>query len=292
MPSDVSSHISDTNNPHSVTTSQIGAASLSGINFFNDKQQVDLSSADKWGFVANSNGANYSGIYFHAGNDAQLLVRNADGTASKFGAGKYTVGSNNIWHAGNFIPSDYATLASPTFTGTVTAPALIVNGKNVASNLLAEYTVTGSAVTSIDFSGLDINTHKSYRVEIELGNATVTTYYLHVYINNDTTVANYWSQELNASSTAIGGQRNQNPTIAVCEPSSVVISNCLVEQYFSGMPGVKSQNIRNYGSAVYISLYSVSKSSTITSINRLTFTSTVANSISVGSTIRIYRNDV
>lgn len=105
MPSDVSSHISDTNNPHSVTTSQIGAASLSGINFFNDKQQVDLSSADKWGFVANSNGANYSGIYFHAGNDAQLLIRNADGTASKFGAGEYTVGSNNIWHAGNFTPS-------------------------------------------------------------------------------------------------------------------------------------------------------------------------------------------
>ena len=37
-----------------------------------------------------------------------------------------------------------------------------------ANSLLAEYTVTGSAVTSIDFSGLDINTHKSYRVEIEI----------------------------------------------------------------------------------------------------------------------------
>ena len=55
-----------------------------------------------------------------------------------------------------------------------------------ANSLLAEYIVSGSAVTSIDFSGLDINTHKSYRVEIDWINPTASPTAMSVFINGDT----------------------------------------------------------------------------------------------------------
>ena len=157
--------------------------------------------------------------------------------------------------------------------------------------LLAEYTVSGSAVTSIDFSGLDINTHKSYRVEIELINATASGGALYCFVNGDTTLTNYWSQYFYANSTSVTSARQNNPQISTLIASSIASVQLSIEKV-NGYTRITSSDNFNTSSSIAYEIFSSTKTATVTNITQLTFTSSVASSIGVGSKIRIYRGDV
>lgn len=159
----------------------------------------------------------------------------------------------------------------------------------IKRGLLAEYTVSGSAVTSIDFSGLDINTHKSYRVEIDLVCAGSGSVYL--FINNDTTITNYYSQLISSNDTTIGGGRGNSSRIVDLITGDYHKCNLNVSLIYSK---VVYNSFVNYSddSNIQTYLFSGSKIATVANITQLTFTSSVASSIGVGSKIRIYRGDV
>lgn len=160
-----------------------------------------------------------------------------------------------------------------------------------ANSLLAEYTVTGSAVTSIDFSGLDINTHKSYRIEIEWNNVSASSVFLNGFINGDTVQTNYYSQLFNITGTSVAGEKSNNARLAYpfSNEKVALTANISINQ---GYATTRSLVTRGIGSTVLLEIISMSKIATVTNITQLTFTSSGASAIGVGSKIRIYRGDV
>lgn len=163
---------------------------------------------------------------------------------------------------------------------------------SVKPSLLAEYEVTGSAVTSIDFSGLDINTHKSYRVEMELVNATASLANIYSFINGDTTLTNYYSQYAYANGTGLSGSRVNTPQLTqmtASQSSSLYVCNITRS---NGYPFLHTVGSFNDASTIQTLQNITKKTATVTNITQLTFTASVASSIGVGSKIRIYRGDV
>ena len=163
----------------------------------------------------------------------------------------------------------------------------------IKRELLAEYEVTGSAVTSIDFSGLDINTHKSYRVEIDIYNPTGTQIDIYCFINGDTVLTNYYSQLLQGYSGSANGANNNNSRILQVINGQFASARCAICHLpLVVKPRVISQASSYEGTSLVAQQYSVCKTATVANITQLTFTSTTASAIGVGSKIRIYRGDV
>jgi len=153
---------------------------------------------------------------------------------------------------------------------------------------VVEHEVTGAAVTSIDFTGLDINTDKSYRIEFEwITGASGANCYL--YYNNDTTITNYHYQLLSGNGATTTSARVNSAIVAITAAnlrSYAVIDVATVDGYACA----DSSNTRDIGIGLIRSGFGQNKSSaTVTNITQLTLTSSVANQIDIGTKVRIYR---
>jgi len=171
------------------------------------------------------------------------------------------------------------------------ATTAFVQGEKV-KGLLAEYVVTGSPITSIDFSNLDINTHKSYRVEISIANATANSSGLYCFINGDTNLTNYYRELVQFDGTTIGANRANNPQIITLQPSSSLSLTSNVQRGDNGYARAINFGNSSNGSSVLKEDSTLIKTATVANITQLTFTTSVAGAIAVGSKIRIYRGDV
>lgn len=182
---------------------------------------------------------------------------------------------------------------NPTADRTVTFPdrSFTVAGTDELSPILVEYTVTGASVTSIDFSGLDINAHGgSYEIECRLINQTASNSSIQLFINNDTTSTNYWTQLTGSSAGALSSGRYNYPLLTqVIGNASFSASGLLL--LASGTPCYDGIHQHGQTSAITNYLTSFRKTSTVTNITQLTFTASVANVIGIGSKIIIRRKD-
>jgi hypothetical protein len=162
--------------------------------------------------------------------------------------------------------------------------------------LLVETEVTGSAVTSIDLTGLDIATHKSYRIEVDWYNSSGSTATARLFVNGDTTVTNYDAQYLLTSATTVTGARENNANIV-----SLVNDHSISAVIHVGMVAGSGSNnyarITNFGypdrvgTVIDLLLRTVAYRTSITNITQLTLSSSVAGALGVGTKVRIYRGD-
>lgn len=156
--------------------------------------------------------------------------------------------------------------------------------------LIAEYVVTGSAVTSVNFSGLDINSHKSYRVEIELTNPSTTiSMSLQMFINGDITTTNYYSQALYSGGSNLVTSSSNTSAITSADYVNRNVSSTINLMLVNGYSRATSMTSRQGSSTGDLYSMAYGKVSTVSNITQLTFTSSVASGIGVGSKIRIYR---
>jgi len=159
---------------------------------------------------------------------------------------------------------------------------------NASSSLLFEYVVSANC-TSVDIPNLDINTHKSYRIELDFVSLANTSLYL--FVNNNLTLSNYYGGRFQ-SSTAVSGTQYNYPQAtygylngyAKCDIDIGLVASkvfCLsaCSTFSSPTSSVPSIN-------TFFTSFSVSN------LTQLTFVASVANSIGIGSKIRIYRGDV
>jgi hypothetical protein len=113
---------------------------------------LTTTAASSWGVYSNTNGANYSGIWFST-NVGELLLRKADGTLSTRIAadGSFAfINGNNILHAANY--NSY----SPTLTGTGASGTwgISITG-NAATATSASSAATAANVASGEISNLN-----------------------------------------------------------------------------------------------------------------------------------------
>jgi len=198
------------------------------------------------------------------------------------------------------LSSLFAPTLSPAFTGTPTAPTAAAGTNTTqlattafANSLVAEYLVAGTAVTSIDFSGLDINANASYRFEIDLYNPTVSTTSVYCFINGDTTITDYYSQLLQGfASTANAGNVN-NPAIMACSAGQSAQATGSVSATLNNTkPRIMSWATSAETTSLITQFYSVVKTAAVANITQLTFTTSIALAFGVGTRIRIYRGNI
>lgn len=153
---------------------------------------------------------------------------------------------------------------------------------------VVEHEVAGSAVTSIDFTGLDINTDKSYRLEINFINAGAGSGGAELYYNNDTTSTNYNSQQEIINGTSITGVRINTGRIIYANSGEASSFTA-----FISAPGGYA-TCKSYGHYVLATINGLrytqnKKDVTVTNITQLTLTADLSLNIGVGSKIGIYR---
>lgn len=189
------------------------------------------------------------------------------------------------------VPATSTTNSGKVLTAGATAGAVSWETPAAAggSSLLTEYIVTTTGVTSIDFSGLDINTHKSYRIEADIASDTIGTILL--YANNNLVNTQYYSQLLmgeNGSAIVVRYNHPQIGVVDVGHSSNSSLNIRLIDgRYtFSNLTNKKSGNLQD------VHLYSGSSTGTTnTNITQLTFTLGGTVTFKIGSKIRIYKGD-
>ena len=157
-----------------------------------------------------------------------------------------------------------------------------------AKTLLAEY-IVASDLTSIDFSGLDINTHKSYRIEVEAIGSTAGAQNISLFINNNTTAANYYRQFTTKTGTGSPTTTISNNSILSPHSGIVVLSIDFDIKLMAAHIKIKARstenNINDYDTVINPQFGAVN-------ITQLTFVHSAVGGFSAGSKIRIYRGDV
>ena len=162
-------------------------------------------------------------------------------------------------------------------------------------SLLASATVTGVATTQIDFTGLDINTHKSYRVELNLLNSAASNVLYYGYVNGDTNSANYKQIYHRVSSTggvlanSLFDPRLNHITLS----GRAVAINAFIQLDLEGRVQIRAEHSEVKSDSTIN--YSLTKNITFnvvqTNLTAFSIVSSLADGIGIGSTVRIYRGD-
>lgn len=155
---------------------------------------------------------------------------------------------------------------------------------------LADITVSGSAVTQVDISGLNIGKGEEIVLVSQFTNASASTVALRLMFNGNYTLTNYYSQECYADGTAIGAIRVNNPMVLNALSGLTSLINSKIK--LTNNSYIVAQNdIENKigGSSVNVSSTYQTTTFTATSINSLRIATDTANAIGIGSRFQLYR---
>jgi hypothetical protein len=165
-------------------------------------------------------------------------------------------------------------------------------GSPVASGggLVASNTVSGSAVTSFSFTGLDLDTHISYIIEMEIL-ADAGNNLFSIYANNLQTATDYRSQLIQATSTTVNSEQANNARIGYLSDGyrtrSIIHVGYSTGRYFYA----SAQFVRQHSSTTgFITINGVWKpTELVANLTRLDIVHSTASGFGVGTKVRIYK---
>ena len=175
------------------------------------------------------------------------------------------------------------------------AQGLLNNGVSITKNftdneyeLLADVTVTGSAITSYTFSGLEINADEEVILVSDVYN-TVLGNGIKLFANGNTTLTNYYTQYIDVDSTTISSNRNNSNDMSYCPVGySFIITNIKLTN--NGYFTFQAHANRNYGgSGIMIKENYITSTFTLSQITSLTVSHASTNGIAIGSRFQLYK---
>lgn len=147
----------------------------------------------------------------------------------------------------------------------------------------------GANATQVDFTGLDFNTDGRYYFEVfAIANAASTSSSL--YVNADTTDANYSTQNLTVATATVTGSTTAAPILMTSYGSAS--SNYWIRgsaQLVNGWFEFESQTNRGHDANGFELHVGSKTSASIANITQLSFKSGAANGYKTGSIFRIYK---
>jgi hypothetical protein len=153
---------------------------------------------------------------------------------------------------------------------------------------IAETTVS-AAVTTVSFTNLDINTDKAYIFVIKCYNPTANDTHVKLFINNDTTVTNYYTQRLTGEGTTVSSARVNDSWAFIIPPNSSQLIYILIEIDPQGYPKWFTFQTAKNTSSILVNHLAATKTGTVTNITQIDFTGAVNNVIGVNSNFMLFK---
>jgi len=151
--------------------------------------------------------------------------------------------------------------------------------------VLAEVEVA-SDCDYVDFTGLDINRDWFYIFFITIKNPTESSSDYYLFVEGDTTLANYYSQRISGDGTNVYLIRTNNPRILwnTVEAGRKEASCFLTVQRTPGeyLHAISNAAIK-VGSVIMVENFAVSKTASVSNITQIRISSSISGAIGAGS---------
>lgn len=157
-----------------------------------------------------------------------------------------------------------------------------------AMTLVGAATVAGSAATSLTLSGLDLATDGRYVVYGNFANATGSAATISLFYNGDTTTTNYYLQFWQADGATNTPARNNSAALFTMNASSHLTMKADLLRDLAGYPRMTMQVNRHAPSDIALVQNAHIRNNTA-NVTSLTFSSSVAGALAVGSSFRVYK---
>lgn len=165
------------------------------------------------------------------------------------------------------------------------AAAVGISGNSMTT--IGTFTVTGSAATTLAASGLDLSAYKAFFVLVKADNATGSSAAVSMYYNADTTATNYYTQSHSRDNSTSGGSRSNSAVVLALDANENTNAAIHVFKDFDGKARAMSSSIRGAASAVQLNNHYMVWTSNA-NVTGITLSSSVSNSLAVGTTMTIY----
>jgi hypothetical protein len=150
-------------------------------------------------------------------------------------------------------------------------------------NLLLSTIDVDSNTTYVEWTGLDINTHRRYRITAHIKEGSGVAGYYYIYFNGDTTNTNYYREQVSGDSTTVTGGRANDPMISYINAST----RSLIEVTVGITDGYPCYLARVYRGSNTISpitdMISGNKTATVANMTSIRITAGQTNGIAAGS---------
>jgi len=153
---------------------------------------------------------------------------------------------------------------------------------------VVETEVTGTAVTSIDITGLDLDAAKAYYIIFRTGNPTATANRISIFYNNDTIPGNYFNQYIWASGTGLSASRLNNGEVCIADAGQYAMFEGLLIRDSNASPRAIVRVSETYPDAVRL-LMRTHIWTVETNVTTVTFSGSQANGLGVGTRVIMFK---
>ena len=150
-------------------------------------------------------------------------------------------------------------------------------------------TVSGSAVSYIDITGLSITDDNEYLLTATFENTSATDSKVFMFVNGNTTNTNYYSQTITANTSTLTSSRGNESVFSGCNTgkASYCVANIFVT---NGNRFVcQGHTARNLDSAILILDRYATSTFDVSTITSIRVQSEITNALGVGTRIRLYK---
>ena len=142
--------------------------------------------------------------------------------------------------------------------------------------------ITTSATTTVTFSELDLNTDKVYVLWAQVEYNALNNW-LRLFINNDTTTTNYYTQLIWANSTSITGQISNDTLIGYTDTTACCLECILMKGEGSSKPKFQGRFNRNTGTEMVLYQFVGSYETAVSNVTQIDISHISANGIGANS---------
>jgi hypothetical protein len=161
-------------------------------------------------------------------------------------------------------------------------------GGSGAMEHVATVNVTGSAVSSVSVTGLDLAADGAYMVLVGFANPAGSLSAYRLFYNSDTALSSYYRQSLASNHTSNNSARGNVADILEAEASAGVMATIWIATDGSGRARAVAHASRHNPSSIIMQLMAHAWT-TVDNVTSLQLASSVANAIGVGSYMRVYK---